>query len=293
MLKPATIALLIGDPSIGPGLALASEVAVAEVPPGEVRAPEPHRMLNSAGVVETAGVAQLTAGVQRLTDHASGNFMIDQPVDRAVYDILDRISLSDPRGVMQVFANSSLRLQPWIETHPARAAATFRSDVSAAAMLIERSSDTRSTDATLLHVLIAADPRLAADILLELDGRAAGRDSNPAGAGGSESSTLVARTLNALAYDLYWSSLRAGPRADLQADAAFFSRLVEAKGVGWVERNSLAGMALYRRAIAMGKLEPEFASRHAETLARLSTLSRSTDPASSMLLRLAAHAAGS
>lgn len=300
MLKPKAISQLMADPDFGAPadveaagdesgarrqLVLASQVATEEVPSGEVRAPEPQRVLKSAGVVAAADVATLTAGVQRLTNHSSGNFMIDQPVDRAIYDILDGLSVSDPRGVMQVFEGSALRLQPWIETHPARAASTLRTDVSAAATLVRKVSDLRSTDASLLHVLIAADPILAADVLLELDRRAAR-------SGDDEAATVVPRTLNALAYDQYWSSLRAGPRIDLEADAAFFTRLVQVKGAAWVEQSALAGISIYRRGIALGELDPEFASRHAETLSRLSTLSGPSDPSSAMLARLAREAAG-
>lgn len=288
MLKPKAVSALMTDPGFGADrsqLVLASRVAAEEVPPGEVRAPEPQRVLKGAGVVENADVATLTAGVQRLTSHSSGNFMIDQPVDSAIYDVLDLLSQSDPRGVMQVFENSRLRLQPWIETHPARAAATLRADVASAAMLIERTRDMRSTDSSLIHSLIAADPRVAADILIELDRRAIR-------SGHRDALTIVPRTLNSLAYDAYWSSLRSGPRADLSADAAFFSRLVQVKGAAWVESNALSGMATYRRAIASGDNEAEFGSRHAETLSSLSFRLPASDPAASLLARLAGTARG-
>ncbi|MBI4220267.1 MAG: hypothetical protein HY682_09010 [Chloroflexi bacterium] len=252
---------------------------------GEVSDAAPARLLKQAGITAAADVKTLSAGVQMLTSKSTGNFKLDQPVDRAIYDVLDRLSYADPKGVMQVFRGSGLRLQPWIETHPQRAAATFRSDISAGAELISDVADVRTTDASLIHGLVMAAPDAAAGILVQLDAMAA-ESRDPARA------TIVPRALNAFAYDAYWADLRSGPSTDLAADAAFFSRLVWLKGGGWVHENTLAGMAMYRRAIIQGDLESEFAQRHSETLAKLSGLLPATDPASSLLAQLSAEAAG-
>ncbi|MBI4305638.1 MAG: hypothetical protein HY678_04900 [Chloroflexi bacterium] len=234
------------------------------------------QLLATVGVTEGASRESLIAGVKRLVEHSSGNFAIDRPYDEAVYVLLDRKALSDPALVRDLFRESGIALLPWIEGHAARAAFVFKRDPKAAASLLIDAADLRTPAPMLLHGLIAADPEMAADVIVEAD-------SQP---------DLVARTFNQFVYDVYWSDLKAGPKVDLAADAKFLSRIVKLKGTNWVLLRIARGVALYRAAIDRGDVEAEFLTTHGDLLRRLLELLPPADPAAGMLRQIAGSLPG-
>lgn len=215
----------------------------------------PARLLEALRITEDADLEMLMLGVRRLFENSSGNFEIDRTADEAVYDLLVRREGEEQGVALSVLKEARGRLLPWIDARPEAAASALSADVALGAELVAALSGVRETAAATVHRLVAIDPALAAEILLEME-----RNGVP---------DIMPEALNQLAYDAYWADLRAGPSVNLLHDADFLARLSQLRGQEWLRLQIELGVTGYEAAIAAGELEPEFRVRHADTLERL------------------------
>ena len=229
-----------------------------EIRPELARAPEvtPERLLAALGITPgrepEAGGDVIAAGARRLFENGSGNFEIDRPVVAALYDLLDDLETELPGFTLGVVRDASLGLTTWINASPENALRAIRNDEPLAARLIATRESVRSTPAGVVHRIIAEDPFLAADLLVEIDTIR-----------GVPLSPLV---LAAMVYDGYWSELAAGPEVSLSNDALFLSRLADINGEQWLIDALDVSVAAYTTAIEAGRIENEYPERHARTL---------------------------
>ncbi len=247
-----------------------------EIRPELARAPEvtPEKLLAALGITPEAGGDAIAAGSRKLFENGSGNFEIDRPVVAALYDLLDKLESETPGFTLGVVRDASLGLMTWINAGPESALSAIRNDAPLAARLISTRGNVRSTPAGIVHRIIAEDPVLAADLLVEIDA--------------SWSASVAPQVLAAMVYDGYWSGLEAGPEVNLSNDALFLSRLADLKGEQWLIGAFDDAVSAYTTAIEAGSLENEYPERHAGTL---EAIGEAADSEETMLLlqRLAAR----
>ena len=212
----------------------------------------PERLLAVLGISPLAGGDAIAAGSRKLFKNGSGNFEIDRPVVAALYDLLDELESETPGFTLGVVRDASLGLMTWINASPESALRAIRNDAPLASRLIANRENVRSTPAGIIHRIIAEDPVLAADLLIEIDA--------------SWSASVAPQVLASMVYDGYWSGLEAGPEVSLSNDGLFLSRLVDLNGEQWLTGALDDAVSAYTAAIEAGRLENEYPERHAGTL---------------------------
>lgn len=158
---------------------------------------------------------------------------------------------------MQVVADSGMRLEPWTGRGSTEMLSIFRRAPGAAAKLIASVASQqapRTSPQRFIHALIGLDPDLAAALTAEMVAQGLA-DAGP-------------RALLELAYDAYWTELRAGPGVEPALGARFLARLARIKGDAWLDSAYGQTLALVRGWAAAGEIEPDFESELRRTLAQ-------------------------
>ena len=236
-----------------------------DVRPSAARAVEipPERLLNAAGVTPGASPNALVKGIALLSENSSGNFAIDKPFDEAMYALLDGIAGTDPDLVLRVFAETDLRPLPWVAGHGEQAVTVLGADPIRSAVTLGSYDGPEPTAERIVRRLAYADAETAATLLLAFleVGRA----------------DVLTGTLNSIAYDAYWDGLGAGPAGRLESAAALLLALRDRLGEGQTAGLVGGGVPDYLAAVAAGELEPEYRSRHLDTLRELARAASSIE----------------
>ena len=234
------------------------------VKPDIARAHEisPERLLAAIGIVPSASAEQIASGAKLLADNTSGNFAIDRPYNRAVYDAIEVLGETEPAKAIAALRQSGMRLLPWIQRGSRGAVAMMRSQPGLTADLFASVPGPRETPEALLHALIGYEPELAAALLMEME--QAGVDN------------IGQHTLMTIAFDSYWTGLGGGPGVDPANDARFLVELGRLRSAEWLKQTLSLGVRQVRAEIAAGETDPQFIDQLTRTLSQALVPSHNT-----------------
>ena len=213
---------------------------------------QPEILLGKLDVTLGSKQEDLERGIVLLIDEPSGNYRIDEPFLEELFKVMAARAKTTPGEVVQVMAKTPFPLEGMILGQPAASVAAMSADLGLAADLIENSDEVVAPPARIIYRLIAADPSLAATLVLELDRR--------------ERQDLVTESLAYFAYDKARSEKYAQLSVSLGKDAAFLTSLLERQGEEWLETRLAEAVELYHGRAAAGEVATNFLVNYRDTL---------------------------
>ena len=193
----------------------------------------PARFLEFLNITPDSSPDELDRGIEDMITYPSGNFRIDEPFLDEMYRVVVGRSRMAPRETLDVVAHSPFPMERFIGLHPAAAVNLMSTDVETTLEIVKTSDPVTFHPTRFVYRLIHADPEFAALLVEHLD--AANEDG------------LVIEALAHFAYDA--DRVEAIPELpiSLERDGRFLKRLLEDKGVEWLEDRIGKAVALYEQ----------------------------------------------
>ena len=212
----------------------------------------PADLLGKLDITAAAADADLRQGLGLLLGEPSGNYRIDEPFWEAMYAVMAERAQASPSAALRVMADTPFPLEGMIRRQPAAVAAALGSDLELAADLVVGGDAVTTPPARIIYRLIAADPGLAAGVVIALDGR---------GERG-----IVAESLAYFAYDQVRAEKYPRLSIYIGRDGAFLRALLEQPGAEWLRPRLADAVSLYRGRAAAGEVAPDFLRHYRDTL---------------------------
>ena len=212
----------------------------------------PEDLLDKLDITADAADADLRRGLGLLLGEPSGNYRIDEPFLEAMYEVMAARAQASPSAALRVMADTPFPLEGMIRRQPGAVAAALGSDLALAADLVMGGDPVTSPPARIIYRLIAADPALAAGVVIALDGRG--------------ESGLVAESLAYFAYDQVRAEKYSRLSIYIGGNGAFLRALLERQGAEWLEARLAGAVSLYRGRAAAGEVAPDFLRHYRDTL---------------------------
>ncbi len=209
----------------------------------------PDRLLEMLGITAESPEADLQHGVKLLLEEASGNYRIDEPFLKRLFEVMAE---RPPEEVLRVISETPFPLESLIRNQPAFAVAVLSGDVGASVELVENSDAVTAPPARIMHRLIAADPPLASALLIALEQRGQKR--------------LVIESLAYFAYDKARVEKYPNLSTSLSQDGAFLNSLAYRQGDEWLQARLAEAAALYEARASENEVAPDFLLHYRETL---------------------------
>ena len=191
------------------------------VVPGQLRAMlGPERLLEKLDVTVDATEAELRRGIGLLIGETSGNFRIEEPFLERLYEIVADRAYISPGGTARLVSETSFSLEGMILNQPEAAVAMLSADSALSIALVKGSDPLTAPPARIVYRLIAADPGLAATIIITLD-----QDGHR---------ETAVEALAYLAYDKARSEKYPQLPISLTQDGDFLKSLLERQGAAWL-----------------------------------------------------------
>ncbi len=213
---------------------------------------QPEGLLEKLDITAEASDSDFRQGISLLVGDISGNYRIDEPFLERLYAVMAERTAVDPRNSLRVMAETPFPLEGMIIRQPEAASATMSSDISAAAMLITESDAILSPPARIVYRVTAADPSLAATIVIELDNQG--------------KSALVRESLAYFAYDKVRSDKFPRLSISVANTGEFLQSLLARKGAGWLSARIREAVELYRQRADSGEVAADFLHQYRQTL---------------------------
>ncbi len=212
----------------------------------------PAALLEKLDITVEASQADLRRGITLLVEEASGNYRIDAPFVERLYGVMAERAGGSSGETVRIFYNTPFPLEGMILRQPSAAAAALSGDLDLAVALVENSDTVTAPPARIIYRLIAADPELAATLLIAMERRG--------------QRALVAESLAYLAYDKTRSERFPQLPISVPQDGVFLDLLLQQQGAEWLQARLREVVALYRQRTADGEVAPDFLIRYRETL---------------------------
>ena len=220
---------------------------------------QPQGLLDKLDITEAAPEGDLLSGITLLIEEASGNYRIDEPFLKRLYEVMAVRAQGDPGEVIRIIAGTPFALEGFVLHQPAASSAVLSSDTGMAVRLVLGGDPVLSPPARLIYRLIWADPSLAAALVVAFD-QLGERE-------------LVAESLVYFAYDKVRSEQFPQLPISLSQDGALLRHLLDRQGVEWLEDRLAAAISLYRQRVETGDVSPGFLVQYKETLEAAAFLS--------------------
>jgi hypothetical protein len=129
----------------------------------------PEQLLERLGVSAGAQPPALVEGITLLLENPSGNFLVDEPFWNELYSVAAGVRGSGSRAGLDILQVERFPLAGFILQQPEAAVDILGDDLAAATELIEASDGVTAPPARIVYRLIYVDPRLAAQLVAQLD----------------------------------------------------------------------------------------------------------------------------
>ena len=212
----------------------------------------PDDLLGKLDITADAADADLRRGLGLLLGEPSGNYRFDEPFLDAMYEVMAARVGASPSAALRVMAETPFPLEGMILRMPGAVGAALGRDLDLAADMVMRGDAVTSPPARVIYRLIAADPALAARLVIVLDGRG--------------ESGIVAESLAYFAYDQARAEKYPRLPIYISQDGAFLRALLDRRGAEWLEARLSAAVSLYRERAAAGEVAPDFLRHYRDTL---------------------------
>ena len=212
----------------------------------------PARFLEFLNITPDSSPDELARGIKDMIAYPSGNFRIDEPFLDEMYLVVAGRSRMAPRETLDVVARSPFPMERFIGLHPAASVDLLSANIETASEIVKNSDSVTFHPARFVYRLIHADPEFAAMLVGHLD--AANEDG------------LVIEALAHFAYDA--DRVEAVPELpiSLERDGLFLKRLLEDKGVEWLEDRIGKAVALYEQRVNGNAVSDDFLVAYERTL---------------------------
>ena len=221
--------------------------------PAQLRAIlQPEGLLEKLDITAEAADADLRRGIGLLIQDSSGNYRIDEPFLERLYKVMEERTRTRPGESLRVMAETPFSLEGMILHQPDAASAALSGDIGLAVRLVKESDPVLAPPARIIYRLTAADPSLAARLVVALDRQG--------------ESLLVAESLAYFAYDKARSEKYPQLPLSVSRDGAFLQSLLAQKGSEWLSERLASAVELYRRRAAAGEVAPDFLNHYRDTL---------------------------
>ncbi len=213
---------------------------------------DPGSLLRKLDITARSPEEDFSEGLVLLVEEASGNFRIDEPFLKQLFQVVAERADSDPAGVSRVIRGTPFPLEGYILSQPAAASLVLSADIDVALALVRESDRAVAPPARIIYHLIHADPVLAAALVAGFDD-----------AGERE---LVVESLAYMAYDKMRSDKFPQLPISLAQDGAFLVHLIDRQGAAWLGEQLSQAAALYHQRTEAGEVDPDFEVRFRETV---------------------------
>ena len=212
----------------------------------------PARFLEFVDITLDSPPNELAQGIKNMITHPSGNFRIDEPFLNEMYQVIVTRSRMSPWETLNVVARSPFPMERFISLHPVAAVDLLSTDMEITSEIVKGSDPVTFHPARFAYRLIYADPEFAARLVEHLD---------MVHKGG-----LVFEVLAHFAYDA--DRVGAVPELpiSLERDGRFLNRLLEAKGVEWLEDSIRKAVVLYGQRANANTASDDFLVAYERTL---------------------------
>ena len=223
------------------------------VVPAQLRAMlGPEGLLEKLDVTADAPEAELMRGIGLLIEETSGNYRIEEPFLVRLYEVVADRAHRSPGETARLVSETSFPLEGMILNQPEAAVAMLSADSALSIALVKGSDPLTAPPARIVYRLIAADPDLAATIVIALD-----QDGQR---------EMAMESLAYLAYDKARSEKYPQLPISLKKDGDFLNSLLERQGVEWLHARFAESVALYGERASAGEVAPDFLEHYRETL---------------------------
>ncbi len=212
----------------------------------------PEGLLEKLDVTVDAPEAELMLGIGLLLEETSGNFRIEEPFLERLYEIVADRAYISPGGTARLVSETSFSLEGMILNQPEAAVAMLSADSALSIALVKGSDPLTAPPARIVYRLIAADPGLAATIIITLD-----QDGHR---------ETAVEALAYLAYDKARSEKYPQLPISLTQDGDFLKSLLERQGAAWLSGRLAESVDLYSERASAGEVAPDFLEHYRETL---------------------------
>ena len=212
----------------------------------------PEGLLEKLDVTVDAPEAQLMRGIGLLLEETSGNFRIEEPFLERLYEVVADRAYRSPGETARLVSETSFPLEGMILNQPEAAVAMLSADFPQSIALVKGSDSLIAPPARIIYRLIAADPDLAATIVIALD-----QDGQR---------EMAVEVLAYLAYDKARSEKYPQLPISLTQDGAFLNSLLERQGEAWLRIKVGEAVDLYGERASAGEVAPDFLEHYRETL---------------------------
>ena len=212
----------------------------------------PEGLLEKLDVTVDVPEAELMLGIGLLLEETSGNFRIEEPFLERLYEIVADRAYISPGGTARLVSETSFPLEGMILNQPEAAVAMLSADSALSIALVKGSDPLTAPPARIVYRLIAADPGLAATIIITLD-----QDGHR---------ETAVEALAYLAYDKARSEKYPQLPISLTQDGDFLKSLLERQGAAWLSGRLAESVDLYSERASAGEVAPDFLEHYRETL---------------------------
>ena len=212
----------------------------------------PARFLEFLDITLDSSPKELAQGIEDMMAYPSGNFRIDEPILDEMYRVVAARGRMAPLETLNAIAITVFPMERFISLHPAAVVDILSSDLGITAEMVRLSDPVIFPPARFVYRLIYADPEFAARVVERLD-------ELFAHAGAVEA-------LAHLAYDADRLQAVFGLPISLERDGRFLKRLLEDKGIEWLEGRIGEAASLYRQHVEMNEAPRDFLAAYERTL---------------------------
>ena len=212
----------------------------------------PEGLLEKLDVTVDAPEAELSRGMDLLIEETSGNYRIEEPFLERLYEVVAERAYGSPGEAARLVLETSFPLEGMVLNQPEAAVAMLSADSGLSIALVKGSDPLIAPPARIVYRLIAADPGLAATIVVALD-----QDGQR---------EMAAEALAYLAYDKARSEKYPQLPISLTRDGAFLNSLLERQGAAWLSARLAESVDLYRGRAGAGEVAPDFLEHYRDTL---------------------------
>ena len=212
----------------------------------------PEGLLEKLDVTVDAPEAELRRGIGLLIEETSGNYRIEEPFLERLYEVIADRAYGSPGETARLVSETSFPLEGMILNQPEAAVAMLSANSALPIALVKGSDPLIAPPARIVYRLIAAEPGLAATIVIALD-----QDGQR---------EMAVEALAYLAYDKARSDKYPQLPISLTQDGAFLNSLLERQGAAWLSARLAESVDLYHERASAGEVAPDFLERYRETL---------------------------
>ena len=212
----------------------------------------PVELLAKLDITAESRVSSLKRGIAMLVEEPSGNFAIDEPFLRQMFQVVAKRRKMEAQDMVEVLRETPFPLEGFIRRQPEAAVSLLDSDLETAVSLVRESDPVVSPPARIIYRLINADPVLAARLVQALGDR--GYD------------VLVMESLAYFAYDKSRSERVPGLPIRLERDGQFLRALLRQQGSEELAWRLGEAFQVYGRRSAGGQVDAGFLAQYRETL---------------------------